>query len=342
MNINYILPILFLLIICIISIKNTHEGYNGTIGFPYRKMRDEKGNVLPIVCLTAFFRDAEAKNLYYKLIKDNLIIGCTAYKTFPVPITDESEDKFHLKDDFDYVKEITNWLCCFKDPSKIFTSNNKILDVSESDFYDGDYNDTEKKYDFIYICNKDSDSCPLNGWNAINRNYDLALKCFPIMFDKYNMKGLIVGREHCGLEEKYKDNVTITGFLQYYDLQQKMRESKFLFVPNIYDASPRVVSECIVKNVPVLMNKNIVCGFKYINYETGEFFSNEVDIIPAIDKLYSRLNKINPRKWFDQYYGRANSGAILRNFLYSNTLQDEKYKHVNSILAKIKEVHFVI
>lgn len=323
------------------NFKNSKEKYEARLDFPYRRMIDEKGNILPIVCVTAFFRDYYTKKLYYELIKNNLVIGCTSYKTFPVPITHESEDKFHLTDDFDYVKEIKHWLCCFKDPYVIFSSENEILDVSESDFYDGDYNDKEKKYDFIYICNKDSDSCPLNGWNAINKNYDLALKCFPIMFNKYNMKGLVIGRENCGLEI-YGDKIEVYGFLPYYDLQEKIKESRFLFVPNIYDASPRVISECLTKNVPVLMNKNILCGFKYINYETGEFFSDEFDIIPAIGKLYSRIDKINPRKWFDNYYGNVNSSTVLRNFLYSSTLKEPKYKKISNILEKVKEVHFDI
>ena len=32
------------------------------------------------------------------------------------------------------------------------------------------------------------------------------------------------------------------------------------------------------KNIPILMNRNIVCGSKYINNETGEFFKDEYDI----------------------------------------------------------------
>ena len=96
---------------------------------------------------------------------------------------DESEGEYERNLDFDYTANIKNWLCCFKDKKKYgFTDYNNIMDISESDFYDIDSDPKlDKKYDFIYICNKDSDSCPLNGWNAVNRNFDLALKCFPIM-----------------------------------------------------------------------------------------------------------------------------------------------------------------
>jgi hypothetical protein len=204
------------------------------------------------------------------------------------------------------------------------------MDMSESDFYNIDNNpQVEKKYDFIYICNKDTNSCPLNGWNAINRNYNLALKCFPIMINQYGLKGLCVGRIGCNLEELYGDRIEVTDFLDYNILQQKMRESKFLFVPNIYDASPRVISECLIKNVPVLMNNNIICGFKYINNETGEFFIDEHDIKNALDKLINKLGRISPKTWWENNYGVNNSSIKLRNFLY--LYYPEIFKNINKV-----------
>ena len=322
-----------------------------TLGFPYRKLRDENMNTLPIVSITGFFRDSEPKGKYYELRKaGHMVIGVTAYKTFPKRIEDEAEDKFHHQDDFNYVNELQHWLCCFN-KNKLtgqdtpFTPNNKLIDISESDFYDNESltetEKIEKKYDFIYICNKDNDSCPMNGWNAINRNYDLALKCFPIMFNKYKMKGLIVGRVGCGLEAKYGDRVETTDFLDYFVLQQKMRESKFLFVPNIYDASPRVVTECLVKGVPVLMNQNIVCGFKYINEFTGELFSDEHNFEASLLKLLGRLGKIDPRKWWIDNYGRSTTGKKLRNFLLEAS-EREGYGEITEKLRNINEVHFVL
>lgn len=321
-----------------------------TLGFPYRKLRDENMNVLPIASITGFFRDEEAKKKYYELRKAGyMVVGVTAYKTFPKQIDDPSEDKFHHSDDFNYTKELKHWLCCFNKEKMLvdspFNPNNTLIDISESDFYDNEpvsqTEHIEKKYDFIYICNKDDDSCPLTGWNAINRNFDLAKRCFPIMFGKYKMKGLIVGRVGCGLEKEYGDLVEVTDFLDYFTLQQKMRQSKFLFVPNIYDASPRVATECLVKGVPILMNKNIVCGFKYINDFTGELFSDEHNFEQALIKLLSRLNKMDPRKWWIDNYGRSTTGKKLRNFLIEASAA-EGYDEITKQLEKVKEVHFVI
>jgi hypothetical protein len=83
----------------------------------------------------------------------------------------------------------------------------------------------------------------------------------------------------------------------------------------VFDASPRVVAECITKNIPVLMNRNILCGSKYINYETGEFFSDEMDLKSAVTNLQNRINKISPGKWWSENYSNERSQKKLRNFL---------------------------
>jgi hypothetical protein len=132
------------------------------------------------------------------------------------------------------------------------------------------------------------------------------------------MKGLVVGRVGCGLEEKYGDKLEVVEWLDWHILQDKMRESKMLFVPNIYDASPRVVAECITKDVPVLMNKNILCGSKYINYDTGELFSNETDLRPALTNLVNKQYKISPKKWWSENYSNERCEKKLRNFLYES------------------------
>ena len=346
-TINKIL--LFIIVILIVISYNNYNNYE-TIEtfdkldllekqnrkFPFRYFRDENDNVLPIVSISGFFRGSDQEELYNDYIKNGIkVIGVTAYKTFPLKITDVSEDKFHHSNNFDYLNKIDNWLCCFKNKlSYGFTNKHNIIDISESDFYNVD--DTpikEKKYDFIYICNKDDDKCNMNGWNAINRNFKLALDCFPIMLNKFKLKGLIVGRVNCKLEEQYGDRVEVTNFLPWHELQEKMRESKFLFLPNIYDASPRVIAECLTKGLPVLMNENITCGFKYIDYETGEFFNDEKDIEPALIKLLAKMDKISPKKWWEEHYGVERTGIKLRNYLY------DIYPE---IIGDIKQVKFII
>lgn len=353
MNINYYLIIILIIMIIFILCKyNNNELFSNTDNyiqsflnkenrlFPFRYFTDKNNNVLPFIAVTGFFRDENAQQKYYEYLSKGIyIFGITAYKSFPNrKMLDNTEGKYEREENnFDYSKHIKNWLCCFKDKEKYgFTDYNNVIEISESDFYNVEDNtNIEKKYDFIYICNKDGDECPLQGWNAINRNYDLALKCFPIMINVFKLKGLIVGRTNCGLEEKYGDKIEIVGWLEWGILQQKMHESKMLFIPNIFDASPRVIAECITKNVPVLMNKNILCGFKYINYETGEFFSDEHDITSALTKLINRLNTISPKTWWSNNYSQPICYKKLRNFL-ADSFKDSR------VLDNIEQVKFIL
>ena len=342
---NYIIIFVFIVLFIIytssVNIKQIIENFDNNLlttkyGHPYRYFKDENNNMLPIIAITAFLRSDKDKEQYYKFLSNGIkVIGVTAYKTFPVKITDPSEDKYHINDDFDYLGNINVWLTCMKDIKLYnFNDTHKTIDMSESDFYDveDNNNNTQKKYDFIYVCGKDHGKCPINGWNAINRNYQLALKCFPIMINEYKMKGLCVGRIDCDLSE-FGDNIEKTDFLHWTVLQEKMRESKFLFLPNIYDASPRVVAECIIKDVPVLMNSNIVCGFKYIAYETGEYFIDEYNLRNALDNLLGKMGKISPKKWWKENYGVEKSSIKLRNFL------NDFYPDV---LSNVKKVSMVI
>ena len=305
--------------------------------FPYRWLKDENGQIIPIVLVSGFFRDDKAKNRYTEYIENGVkVVGITAYKTFPQKITDSSEDKYHHTDSFDYIKNIKNWMCCFRDPySYGFTSENNLIDISESDFYDVDEkSEFAKKYDVIYVCLKDDDSCPLDGWNAINRNYELALKCLPIMINEYGLKVLVVGRIGCGLEKIYgADRIETTDFLPWQEFQNKIKESRILFVPNIMDASPRIIAESMIKNLPVIMNRNIVCGSKYIVPETGELFSDESDFRTALDRLLAKKDKISPQKWWKENYGVKRSAKKMRDFLH---------KCYPGILDNVKEVSFVI
>ena len=287
--------------------------------FPFRYFSDANDNVLPFVAVTGPFRDETAKQRYFEYKEKGMnIFGITAYKSFPNnKMFGKEEGEYERNDDFDYTGNIKDWLCCFKNRDVYgFSIFNNVIDISESDFYDAENDvDTCKKYDFTYICNKDSDTCPLNGWNAVNRNFDLALKCFPILCNEFHLKGLIVGRIGCGLEKEYGNKLEVVDWLDWHILQEKMKESKILFVPNIFDASPRVVAECITKDIAVLMNRDILCGSKYINYETGEFFSDENDLKGALTNLLNRIHKISPKKWWQENHSQEKSQGLLRDFL---------------------------
>jgi hypothetical protein len=81
-------------------------------------------------------------------------------------------------------------------------------------------------------------------------------------------------------------------------------------------------------NLPVLVNKNILGGWEYVNEQTGEFFDPE-DIDngfgPVLDKFIKKLNnnEYTPREWFIKHQGKYNSGKKLMDFVKSIFKEDE-------------------
>jgi hypothetical protein len=62
----------------------------------------------------------------------------------------------------------------------------------------------------------------------------------------------------------------------------------------------RVVAEALCLGMPVMMNQHIVGGWKYINRQTGEFFSNSTDVVDSYRRLTAaeRVKELSPRSWY--------------------------------------------
>ena len=119
------------------------------------------------------------------------------------------------------------------------------------------------------------------------------------MCKKYSYKGLLIGRSGCKLPDGCDSTKLVTtSKLDCWEMLKKYSECKFIFIPNVSDASPRVLTEALCHNLPCLVNKNIVGGWKYVTEETGEFFTDENDFCEKLEKLMSNINKYTPRKHF--------------------------------------------
>ncbi len=58
--------------------------------------------------------------------------------------------------------------------------------------------------------------------------------------------------------------------------------SQILFVPSVSDASPRVITQGLALNCSIIVNKEIFGGFKYVNEQTGSYFTDENDIVDIV------------------------------------------------------------
>tara|TARA_Y100001970_G_C14200049_1_gene840561 strand:- start:443 stop:1543 length:1101 start_codon:yes stop_codon:yes gene_type:complete len=340
MKINKIFAILLICILLYCIFRNTKKqakehftepkDTTPNVSFPFKNIYDDKDRKLPIICIGAPFRNDEHKKQYEEYKKQgNYFLGSASYQEFPGEIKNPYEDPYYKKHNDDYESMTTAWIHCFREPNNYFKTNIPKLLMSESDFIDPEQlkptPNTSKKYDFMYVCldeglKHESTKC-IPGWQAHNRNWDLAKECLKILCGDFHLKGLIIGRTNCTITEKCNTYITSVPFQPQSKFFELLQECKWIFVPNISDASPRVVTQAMCYNMPVLMNKNIVGGWKYIDENhTGTFFTNEHDLSQSLQKFLRYFSIYKPREWYMKRYGKNKSGKQLLHFL-------KKYYH---------------
>ena len=343
---NYILLLINISLI-VYFLMYIHEGFDVPTSDerPYVNIYGDNGDQLKIVMLShPFTRDSSYKQ-HQEYRKDGFIIlGISSYNEFPGISQNKLDGLSNPTDkawNYDYMKEVDGWLHCFRRPEKYITDPNMpIAFISESDFIDHTIfkpdNSVKKIYDFIYVCPKDSDSDPEKskdcyGWGAENKNWKLGKKCIEHICRKYKLKGLLVGRSGCEIDKVCDGLITTTNFLSRDELIKSYQQSKMILMANQSDASPRVLTEALCCNIPVLLNYNIVGGWKYINNDTGAFFTSENDIDKGLNTIINNLDTMTPRETFLKTYGRENTGKRLKDFIqknYKDRINVDKYKYL--------------
>ena len=339
----YLSILLIIIIIIFIIFKNNLKIYDfftnqeiESVKWPFINICDENNKNLNIIGIMAYIDSDKSRKKLKNLIDKNIkFIGVSSNNSHP-RICDNPYGNCHIKKNImfnnknieEYVK---GWCHCFREPNKYIKNNLPIELISESDFTN--YNDIipkkiKKKYDFIAIQPKDNNNCK-DGWYSYYKNWKLCKKITKILVDELDLKGIIIGRKGCEKDLNIKNikNLKLTDNVSHYLLKKYINESKFTLLPNLEEASPRVLTESLCLDIPVLVYENILGGWKYINDNTGEFF-NENNIK---DKVQIILNKkYNPRKYFIDNYGIEKSGYRLKKFLQSifpniKEINDSKY-----------------
>ena len=141
------------------------------------------------------------------------------------------------------------------------------------------------------------------------------------------MKGIVIGRSNCKLLNDYGNLCIMKDFMSQKELIKTYQQSKCLILPNTVDASPRILSEALSCDCRCLVNYNILGGWKYVNENTGEFFTNKNDFEQSMLKLFNNYDKYNPSEYFNNNYGKINSGIRLKLFLCENI---PKLKNIQS------------
>jgi len=324
-NDNYIYLVIIFSIILLIFIN---EYYHKTIksedipnvNWPFVNLQDENGGNINMLCVRGHMNINEKKKFLEYYDKGINFIGCSSYLSYP-RVCDNKNGECHKED---YIKingkniedYVLGWCHCFREPIKYIRGNKPQILISESDF-NNERLKPEKvkiKYDYIMYQPKDSDTCDISSWNSHNKNWLLAEKTIKVLSDEMGLKGIVTGREGCSVNIENKYNLEISKFLKFDDFMNKIRESRFVVIPNLEDASPRLITEALCLGKPVLINEKILGGWKYINDKTGIFF-NENNIKEQAHYLLNNYDNFRTRKYYMKHFGNVNSGKRLKTFL---------------------------
>ena len=338
--IKYIITLILLLIIYInVKSCNAKSAIENFITLPsldsaaFVPVYDNKGRKLNISLISKPFGLDSDYKLYLHNIDKYIYLGITSYMEFPY-IPSNPIDNYILEQDTTeqnvnhaynlemYFKLCEGWLHCFRNPIEYIPTKPMAL-ISESDFVN--YNvlkpdpTVKKEFDFLYSCPKVNETSDCNDWVSHNKNWELALKCLPILCLKFKLRGLLVGRKGCPLPDGCDKYIETTGWLDYNNNIKLYNKCRFIFIPNERDASPRVLTESLAFNLPCLVNRNILGGWKYVDSEhTGEFFTNETDIEASLNIFLGKFDKYTPRQYIIDNYGPINAGKNLKKFIFDN------------------------
>merc|ERR1711972_251416 len=145
------------------------------------------------------------------------------------------------------------------------------------------------------------------------------------MCEEFQLTGVLVATKNKAATKAYtipdscKGKMIQTTYLaQQSDYFDYLKQSRFAFLPQIHDASPRVSSQALSLDVPILMNYYILGGWKYVNDKTGEFFHDMSDFRQSLEKILRNADipkRYEPRKWVLENYDNALSGKRLLDFV---------------------------
>ena len=307
-----------------------YSGRELNMSRPFLHIYDDKGKKTNVVFISHAFTREDLIDKYKIARRQGYhFLGISSYIDFPGLIGNRRitnpHDPLHNPNDkawkYDYFKLVKGWCHCFRQPELYIPPNMPMINISESDFSSqppapatSGSGNKDRPYDFIYICLVDNDKCT-NGGQAHNRNWELAQKCLDVMCNKFKLKGLLIGRVNCTLPKGCHKLMETTGFLDYNVFVTKYDQARFIFCPNIYDASPRVLTEALLRGLPGLVNHNILGGWKYITEQSGELFHGMDDFEVQLQKLLDNYDNYRPREHYIRHYGRPYQGKELLDFV---------------------------
>lgn len=217
-------------------------------------------------------------------------VGMSSYLDFP---------RAQAGGAIDYEAVCEAWCHCFRQPDAYLPQAAPRALISVSDFTDWTWVNRAAAggmsagwYDLVYVGASEA-------WQQPSKNWPLAARCLPRLYRELGLRSLVIGRPDEVFPEQ--SGLSFRSRLAWPELLAQMAAARLLFVPNALDPSPRVIAEALCLDVPLLMHRHILGGWKYLNRFTGAFFEDEHDVVRACAGVLDA--SLRPRDWFRANYG---------------------------------------
>jgi len=293
-----------------------HPAYEGLLQhYAFQPVRTNSGEMVNIILVRAPPGSLEV-DLIEKYKNDILFMGISSYNDYPLGT--------------EFVNTFPGFLHMMREPEKAFPKHVKTILMSQSDFSLPEFPQRDysipKKYDFTYSasdCDVETDG---QGWCGWSKNWTFVRKALDVMCSpEFNLRGVLVATKNKANTRAYslpaacKGKMIQTTYLKnQQDYFNYLKNSRFAFLPQVHDASPRVSTQALAADVPILMNYHIMGGWKYINDKTGEFFHDMSDFKESLRKILKNSeipDRYEPQKWVREHYGNERSGKRLFDFV---------------------------
>ncbi len=203
------------------------------------------------------------------------------------------------------------WCHCFRDPDARLPSNVPRILLSESDFADAQAikNARESSTGGIpsdYVC------VALSGWPEPVKNPGLAARCIWSIWQALGLRALFIVGPNSTVGE-LPPGTEVRTFVPWNELQASLARTRFALFTSQIDASPRLITETLCNNRPVVVNAGLIGGWKYVTPDTGAFFMDESDVVQAAARAMTQARR--PYEWFHERFGLHQAGRMLYDFL---------------------------
>jgi hypothetical protein len=204
------------------------------------------------------------------------------------------------------------WCHCFRDPDARLPSRVPRILLSESDFADASAIKRAREASSGAIAS-DYVCVSLAGWPEPVKNPQLAIRCVWALWRALGLKALfVVGKDSPSYD--LPPGTEVRTYIPWGDLQASLAAARFSLFASQIDASPRLITETLCNNRPVVVNAALIGGWKYVTPDTGTFFTSEHDVVQAAALAMATARR--PYAWFHERFGLHQAGRMLYDLLH--------------------------